>query len=151
MLRSDIRQVRPTSENYLEMRRPLSSGRKRLSKHPPGRRDILGEASSAIIKNLTGTLKTETEALGGWKESHLGRHEETLGGEAGGGESGTIHRKKSHRHESGREESDSGEGGEAPRTNSGEESPGEEDGGESPGQESCESGSGGEEAIPSEG
>ena len=44
-----------------------------------------GEAFSANIKSHAGTLKTETEALGGWKESHFGSHEEKMGSETGGG------------------------------------------------------------------
>ena len=47
-------------------------------------------------------------------------------------------------------EEGSREGGEGSHPKSGEESPGEEGGGESPGQESCQSGSGSEDASPSD-
>src|SRR5712692_7496711 len=79
------------------------------------------------------------------------------GGEENGGEKGGC--EESHSGEGGEgtrprscESPGEGsrEGGDGPRPKKGKESPGEEDGGECPGQESCESGSGSEDADPSD-
>ena len=114
------------------------------------------ERPQTLIANYARTRQTEAQALCGWQKSRFGSYKQKMGGETGGGEAAS-----SPCQEGGGEEIDPLEVAEEDgfekasinvrRRLSPEHwhiKPGEESGGKGPGQESCESGSGGKDASP---